>query len=556
MDYGCIDLITRDGRAGLITRDGHVTETEILRTRSCESSSTPAGFSDSDQSKFRRFLHESFPNLGGPQLEALSTICLPAYHSEEFFLCFNVTDQLVRTAIGHENLCSDLWIEANDRCKLISHTSMLWAVIRDEAYMRVHFPSFMLKEAFEEGKTLKTKLFEWKGTGKCCQMNLETPVVNELEGSREIEFGGSEEDGLEGFEDANYKQPRTSKLFWQIQAATVKYVKDLTRGTDGIIKLVTWRGGEFVQKINLYGTDTELKLVKWFSHPHIVYSFGEPCDGSSYFMEYIPYNLYNFIRERINRNKVAPPFSHDKSIDILSQIAEAMRYMHEEKVVHCDLKCSNILIKEILTSNSVKHYLVKVADFGSSRLANPSGFIAGVGSTAYSAPEALMQQDQRDRNKPIREPNKIDVYSFGVTAFEILTGKDCQNELCRPSRSKFKEGVINGSVRPLLRDACLKDKELIQNEKLISLIEKCWHNDPSERPSFVGICQELNNVMQEVQEKEQMSQNSNVLHQVHSISSAPEVIQMNASTCRWLCRWFSSYFDGFLNWYHYHSNQS
>ena len=514
MDHGCIDLITRDGRAGLITCDGHVTETEILRTRSYESSSTAAKFTEFDRSKFRRFLHESFPNLGEPQLEALSTICLTAHHAEEFFLCFNVTDQLVRTAIGHENLCSDPWIEANDRCKLISNISMLRAVIRDEANMRVHFPSFMLKEAFEEGNTLKTKLFEWKGTEKCGKLNWEAPVENELEGSREIEFEGSEEDGLEGFEDAHFKQPRTSKLFWQIQAAAVKHVKELTRGTDGVIKLITWRGGEdhkFVQKelretdtkLKRRGrTDTELKLVKWFSHPHIVYSFGEPCDGSrSYFMEYIPYNLYHFIRERINRNKVAPPFSHGKSIHILLQIAEAMRYMHGEKVVHCDLKCHNILIKEISTSNNVEHYLVKVADFGSSRLANPSGIIAGWGTTVYSAPEALMQRDQRDKKEPIKEPNKIDVYSFGVTAFEILTGKDCQIELYRPSPSRFKEGVINGSVRPLLRDACQKDKELIQNEKLISLIEKCWHDDPAERPSFVEICQELNNVMQEVQEK-------------------------------------------------------
>ena len=49
--------------------------------------------------------------------------------------------------------------------------------------------------------------------------------------------------------------------------------------------------------------------------------------------------------------------------------------------IHCDLKSMNILISEVAKSENAKHYVDKVADFGSARSGNSSagstGFIAG-----------------------------------------------------------------------------------------------------------------------------------------------------------------------------------
>jgi serine/threonine protein kinase len=93
----------------------------------------------------------------------------------------------------------------------------------------------------------------------------------------------------------------------------------------------------------------------------------------------------------------------------------------------------------------------------------------------------------------INSPQKIDVYSFGIVAFEVLTGKN-NVETYKRSPSRFKKGVIDGTERPPLREECRKHKEFTQDKDLVSLIERCWHGDPLERPSFVEICEDLDKV--------------------------------------------------------------
>lgn len=461
-----------------------------LGNAQCECS-VVADCAAAERSKFIRLSSESFLDLVGPQLETLRELCLAAHRSAEFFLTVNTTDQCLRTVIGHENLYPRAWTKAGTWSELISsfviHSNILpydpyWSKLQstnDEASTRIHFPSFALEEALEESKTLRTKLLEWENTGK--------------------------ESGKHGTgrpKVKNCEQPRTSKLFWQIQAADVKHVSVIAKGSCGIISLITWRGGRFVRKeFKEYQEDivAELEVVKRFSHPHIIYSFGELCDGiqSSYFMEYMSHDLFNFIVERVQRTvgDNEPPFSHHDSVDVLLQVAKAMRYMHQENVVHCDLKSLNILISEIATSDNVKHYLVKVADFGSARLEDSSsvspGFIPGNTTTNYAAPEVLRQRT--DATVHINFPHKIDVYSFGIVAFEVLTGKNNIRDY-RRSASKFKQGVIAGTVRPPLRAECEKQKVFTEDEDLISLIERCWHVDPLKRPSFVEICEELNKI--------------------------------------------------------------
>jgi serine/threonine protein kinase len=480
----------------------HLTEVEfshhgrVIRMRNIECEcSLVADCTEVCRSKFIR-LSESFPvDLTGPQLEALNELCLTARRSEEFFLTANATNQLLRTVIGHEDLHPRTWTEAEAWSKLISsivihsnilpcdpYLSKLWAA-RDVDNASVHFPSCMLKEALKEGKPLKMKLLEWKSAGKGCEI-----------GKR----------GTGRFEDGDC-EPRNSKLFWEIQAADVKFLQVLAKGSDGIISLITWRGGMFVRKEPKEvdtSFDAELEVVKRFSHPHIVYSFGaQLCDGlqSSYFMEYMTSDLFNFIVDRVHRSvgDNQPPFSPHDSVDVLFQIAKAMRYMHHENVnvVHCDLKSLNILLSEIATSDNALHYLVKVADFGSARLVDSSsgsaGFIPGDGTTNYTAPEALRQRS--DLTVRINSPQKIDVYSFGIVAFEVLTGKN-NVETYKRSPSRFKKGVIDGTERPPLREECRKHKEFTQDKDLVSLIERCWHGDPLERPSFVEICEDLDKV--------------------------------------------------------------
>jgi serine/threonine protein kinase len=424
-----------------------------------------------------RISSESFPyQLEGEQLEALRKVCLEAYRSEElnFLIDVNATNQWLRTVIGHGDLHPTTWTEANS--ELISKIVIISNIVPYDPYWskplarrdgtnvtRVHFPSCILGEALDEKKTLATKLREWMCSEEECEIGLH-----------------------------RREQLRAPKLFWEIQENEVDLVKEL--GED--VWLIKWNGGRFVQKEI---THAEFDFVQRLSHPHIVYSFGELCGGTerpAYFMEFMSNDLKSFILDRKVRvvGEDKPPFSTHDAVHILLQIAKAMEYMHEDvNVVHCDLKSMNVLISEITVSDSMKHYLAKVADFGSARSGNsssePTGFIAGPGTTPYMAPEALQQQQQLkdglkdNKTAYISYPHKIDVYSFGIVAFEVLTGDT--KYFYQRSPSTFKKGVIGGTTRPLLREEFIHDKELIL------LIESCWHRDPSKRPSFMRICEEL-----------------------------------------------------------------
>ena len=391
-----------------------------------------------------------FPEEETDQLQTLNEVCLHAYPSADFFLINgDATSQWLRSVIGYENLVPEKSILPFD---IIIHTNI------------VPFDPFSPRM----GAVLEC-------------------------------HSGKHRSGC----SSSSEQPKSSKKL--MQAEEIKLVKTFSKGTG--VSLISWKGGRFIRKEGISETEFGVVQSKSFSHPHIVYGFCQLVEGNriSYFMEYMAQDLSTVIIERLNRTiGDKPAFSPHDSINILLQIAKAMRHMHGTlDIVHCDLKSDNILICEIANGqNQTSGYLVKVADFGSARLGNSrSGskrFEPGNGTTAYTAPEALLHQKNKAMHLPvplIEFPHKIDVYSFGIMAFEVLTG-DRFNSSYRSQYSpkKFKEMVIRNATRPLLREECSDNKEFIQDTDLIQLVEECWHHEPSQRPSFVTICEKLDEI--------------------------------------------------------------
>jgi eukaryotic-like serine/threonine-protein kinase len=96
----------------------------------------------------------------------------------------------------------------------------------------------------------------------------------------------------------------------------------------------------------------------------------------------------------------------------VEQIAKGLRAFHRKEIIHRDLKPENILVDKFGTA--------RIIDFGSTRVAgleetaSPVAQPELVGTAGYTAPEYHLGE---------RPTNRSDIYSLGVVAYELLTGR-------------------------------------------------------------------------------------------------------------------------------------
>jgi hypothetical protein len=275
------------------------------------------------------------------------------------------------------------------------------------------------------------------------------------------------------------------------QLKDIKWGKPLGSGTYGQVSQAEWLQQPCAVK-TIQGTDTkEATMARGCNHPHIVQFFWELHEErSSYIvMERMHEDLSTRIEGLVQRNVEKDgfrPFQLHVAIDIMLQIAKAMRYLHNKKpnkIVHRDLKTSNILVQP-LVDNSQGYVPVKLADFGISKFYNrsetSSPFTLKKGTTVYAAPEVFNQQSKYGSNSS-NLPPKIDVWSFAMVCSEILTGTmpfDGQPKV--NLHAKIEE---NDEFRPPLPSDCPED--------LRFCITRCWECNPEKRPTFVEICKML-----------------------------------------------------------------
>ena len=282
---------------------------------------------------------------------------------------------------------------------------------------------------------------------------------------------------------------------WKRLSKWVKPTERLGKGSAATVHKATWLAIQVAKK-TFEGHENpdfmkEVGILGRLYHPNITSMFC--CDKATnnrwcaIIMELIDGDLHDLMRQRCNENNDSHwPFTILEAVDIMHQISEGVKYLHDQKIVHRDLKSFNILVKAVKAKGSRIEYVhAKVADFGLSKTKESSISYStqtfNTGTNRWMAPEVINLNvgGQGTTMKP-KYPFKCDVYSFAMLCYEVLTGYEPFYE--ERSLSKVKEKVLKGE-RPNLPDHC--------PPSLKELIERCWAQEPKERPSFADICSEL-----------------------------------------------------------------
>jgi len=178
------------------------------------------------------------------------------------------------------------------------------------------------------------------------------------------------------------------------------------------------------QSLDLFKLLKEPRLQAALNHPNIVRMISAEKENRVFFMV-MEYVRGKSLEKILDKEKI---IDCDKAVDYIKQIACGVDHAHKNKIVHRDLRPSNIIISENGT--------VKITDFGTSVwLSSVSYASTRIGSPPYMAPEQFLG----------KATFVSDIYSLGCIFYEMLIGRP---PIIDPDPFKILEKAQQGKITP------------------------------------------------------------------------------------------------------------
>ncbi|GFP96231.1 dual specificity protein kinase shka [Phtheirospermum japonicum] len=269
-----------------------------------------------------------------------------------------------------------------------------------------------------------------------------------------------------------------------IKNADLEELRELGAGTFGTVYHGKWRGSDVaikrIKKSCFTGRQSEqerLTMEFWreaeilskLHHPNVVAFYGVVQDGPGGTLatvtEFMVDGSLRHVLLRKDRH-----LDRRKRLIIAMDAAFGMEYLHAKNIVHFDLKCDNLLVNLKDPSRPI----CKVGDFGLSKIKRNTLVSGGVrGTLPWMAPELLNGSSNK-------VSEKVDVFSFGIVLWEILTGEEPYANM---HYGAIIGGIVNNTLRPTIPSYC--------DAEWRGLMEQCWAPNPTLRPSFTEIASRL-----------------------------------------------------------------
>ncbi|RXW13028.1 hypothetical protein EST38_g12827 [Candolleomyces aberdarensis] len=306
---------------------------------------------------------------------------------------------------------------------------------------------------------------------------------------------GLQSQGSAGFTEGQYQKSRDALFSFHLQTGTLPTIKvldeEITKTSElavagGIysdIWLGKWLGNQTVAlkalrhiKANDSNArqrfEHEIQMWSMLRNEHILPFYGIVTNLGRRVHMVSPWqehgNVLEFIKAHPNTDRLR----------LARGAATGLEYLHAHKIVHGNVKCTNILVTDKGEAC--------ICDFGMSKLVeevtekSASATLTAAGSARWLAPELI--------EGSVSSPTfASDTYSFGMAILELFTGKYPFAERKRDA-SVIHDVVVSKKVPQRPREAAVV---MWLTDEIWSLMERCWQHNGSLRPQMEEVKRSL-----------------------------------------------------------------
>uniref|UniRef100_A0AAF5DAX6 receptor protein-tyrosine kinase n=1 Tax=Strongyloides stercoralis TaxID=6248 RepID=A0AAF5DAX6_STRER len=221
-------------------------------------------------------------------------------------------------------------------------------------------------------------------------------------------------------------------------------------------------------------------LLKISDHPHVITFLGSCYKDTSLclVLEYCENgDLQTWLRNPSNKKYI----DVKRLLSFSWQISDGMYYLAVKNLIHRDLAARNILLDDELVA--------KISDFGLSRVFDNHNYDVEMQNEYMLRTNAKIPV-KHTAIEALRDgvyTEKSDVWAYGVLLFEIFSLGSVPYETL--SLVEILPFLTNGSRLP---------KPLLATESVWEMVEKCWLEEPKDRPDFYEIRNSLTKLLEEV----------------------------------------------------------
>ena len=292
----------------------------------------------------------------------------------------------------------------------------------------------------------------------------------------------------------------------------------------------------------------EVKLLHSLKHPNTVTFHGMCISPPAIMLEYMYFDFSLFadrhhkvhsLKEFLFELSGGDPSEFAQVMPVIaSDVAKGLGFLHENGLVHRDLKHANVLVsnhhyRDLVDFRSIEEpwstvpVICKLTDFGEARsqLINTRNFKVTAtnnvnrGTPAFMAPELLLSEKEQQITMSLTQLKKVNIWALGLLYFCVVNPG-----LSSAYTSEFqKEGIVPGNhmrhVKCMMRGkqlpSTVPEYEPFQSttwRNIVAVIERCLTFESEQRPTASDVLDilslTLEGISHENREEEQVVENS------------------------------------------------